>query len=395
MRTLLSVFLLGLAPLFAANDFLLSKAKSVHNPTNVQVLLEKNVPEALLEAKGPYYIYDPYNGTKISSGMIGKRFMVHAFEDGIKWGEFFPDIHQIYVVPRSEKSSLLVNGVQYDGGIAIYNINGVISIVNDVDIEDYIKAVLSPRFYEPLDQEAMSAIAIVARTNVYHTVSENKNKYWHIDGKKANYFGSSMVKPFSEVDNAVEETSHIVLTNHDLKPFAAKWTEHCAGKTAPYHKIYRKDGFEPKKGVESTVALYDRKQSEWSFEIPKSRVARLFGLNEVKEINIYRDTESSKTYAVVLKGLETEKQIDFFKFQEKVGKELLESNDFMVASKGDSFVFAGFGKGDGVGLCLYSADILSQKGQDALTILEKFYPESHLVNFSSEPILGNKQIEVQ
>jgi stage II sporulation protein D len=376
-----------------AEDDASQHLKKRHQPKSIRVLLEKNVDEALVEVKGSYYIYNPFENKRISSGILGKRFIVHALEDGLKWGEYFPGIHQFLIVPRSEKTAILVNGVQYKGGIAVYHVENKICIVNNVLIEDYIKATLSPKFSTPMDKEAMAAMAIVARTNAYHTVSTNKKTQWHVDAKKENYQGESMVAPNSAIDIAVEDTSHLILTNDSHMPFSAKWTEHCAGKTAPYHLIYRKEGEAPKEGVSSTIAQYNRKDSSWTFEIPKERLSTLFNIPNLKEVNLFMDKDSGKTYALHLKSNEQEKTLDFFSLQEKLGSELLLSNDFSLSPKGDDIVFTGYGKGDGVGLCLYTAEILSQKGENALGILKQFYPSSHLINLSPIPIEEKTEIK--
>src|SRR3990167_724504 len=107
-------------------------------PRNIQILLEKDVGEALLEVKGPYYIFNPHDGTRVSSGLLGKRFLIRELDNGLKWGEEFAGIHQIYIKPRSSESSIFINGIQYGGAIAIFGIAGTINIVNDIDIEDYV-----------------------------------------------------------------------------------------------------------------------------------------------------------------------------------------------------------------------------------------------------------------
>ena len=65
----------------------------------VSILLLKDATEALLEVRGPYYVFNPSDRSKISSGLLGKRFLVHATKEGIKWGQEFLGYHQIYLVP--------------------------------------------------------------------------------------------------------------------------------------------------------------------------------------------------------------------------------------------------------------------------------------------------------
>ena len=59
-------------------------------PRNIQILLEKDASEILLEVKGPYYIFNPHDGSRVASGLLGKRFMIREMENGLKWGEEFP-----------------------------------------------------------------------------------------------------------------------------------------------------------------------------------------------------------------------------------------------------------------------------------------------------------------
>ena len=112
-------------------------------PRNIQILIEKDAEGVLLEVKGPYYIFNPHDGSRVSSGLLGKRFMIHALDNGLKWGEEFPGIHQIYIKPRSSETSIFINGIQYAGSIAIYGVGQSINIVNDIDIESFVKSKLT------------------------------------------------------------------------------------------------------------------------------------------------------------------------------------------------------------------------------------------------------------
>lgn len=374
------------------SPLLQSKIFSTNRPENIQVLIENGVNQALLEVKGPHYIYNPYDGSKIANGILAKRFIIHPIENGLKWGESFPGVHQIYIVPRSESTSILVNGIQYDGAVAIYQVGDKISIINDVDIEQFIKATICPKFSYPLDKEAMASVAIIARTNAYYLAKENQNKFWHVDAKKMGYLGSSMIPSHTEIETAINQTKHLILTSKEGLPFPAKWTEHCAGKTASYNTIFRQESAAPK-GVEAPLAQLDRKETFWTFQMPKKKIASLFSLSDLNELDLFIDKASGKTYGVKLKGKNGDKVVSFLTFQKLIGKELLLSNDFAVTSKSDSLVFSGYGKGDGVGLCLFSASTLSQSGEDAVTILKKFYPETNLVNLSASPEFDKKTFE--
>ena len=362
-------------------------------PQNIHVLLEKEITEALLEVRGPYYIFNPQDGTKLSSGILGKRFMVRPTESGIKWGQEFLGITQMIVLPRSDDCKILINGIQYDGAIAVYKVNGKINLINHVDVESYLKSILTAEFQYPLETEAMAAVAIAARTSAYSQIITNITYFWHIDGKAIKYQGSALIIPDSTISHAVDSTKNLILVNRDNGqnlPFAAPWTEHCGGKTAPFCSIFRKDLNAPPVGVEAPIAALDRKDSRWSYSISTESFCSLFGLKKISGIDLFQDTFSNKVYGLRLKEGDINKDIDFFTLQSSIGKKMIKSNDFIVFLRDNEIHFSGYGKGHGVGLCLYSASCMAQNGDIAIKILTKFFPNTSIFNLSDKDIAANK-----
>ncbi|MBN2480032.1 MAG: SpoIID/LytB domain-containing protein [Parachlamydiales bacterium] len=379
------LFIFFMTSILNASDDL---SVQLNHPESIQVLLAKNIDEALLEAKGSYVIYNPKDGMKISSSISGKRFMVKSTKSGIKWGEVFPGIHQIYIVPKKKNSSLIVNGIEYDGSIAIIKIKDKINIINDVDVESFLKATLAPQFPYPLDNEVMAAIAIAARTTAYSHVKRNKDAFWHISAEDTTYQGNAIIDPDSVVSNAVDRTKHIILVHTKdgvNRPFAAIWTENSAGKTASFQDIFRKDWWAPNKGVEAPHALLNREESKWSYTIDKKNLANLLSMEELKEIETFTDSFSGKTYALKLNDSNAVKNIDFITFQNLVGKDKIISNDMTVSMRNGQIYFTGYGKGYGVGLCLHSAKKMALNGDNAAKILSKFFPDTFLLNLSAMP----------
>ena len=355
---------------------------------NIQVLLEKDAMEVLLEVKGPYFLFNPKDGTKVASGLLGKRFMVHAIEAGLKWGEEFPGIYQLYIKPRSEDTSIFINGIQYSGNVAVYAVGDRINIVNDLDIETYVKSQLSYQITHPMESEVMAALAILARTNAYYAVSHHKDVFWHVCAADVGYQGSGLIAPSSTTIKAVDSTRNLILVHPKdgvSLPFATAWTEHCAGKTAAYATMFRKEAFALSSGVEAPHALLDRKDSKWNYSISKKALAHLLDVPQIASIELFVDSVSNKVYGMRLKDGQNAHDVDFFTLQERLGKQHLLSSDFTVSIKDDAVQFTGFGKGHGVGLCLYSASAMAQNGDNALKILSKFFPETYLMNLNAVP----------
>ncbi len=357
-------------------------------PRNIQVLLEKDASEILLEVKGPYYIFNPHDGSRVAAGLLGKRFMIRERETGLKWGEEFPGIHQIYIKPRSPETSIFINGIQYSGAIAVYGVNGMINIVNDLDIESYVKSILTTQFPTPLEPEVMSALAILARTNAYHQAIKNQDSFWHTSAAENSYAGSALVVTGSPVERAVHSTKNLILVHPDEgrnEPFATAWTEHSAGKTARYETIFRKEADAPERGVEAPHAALARQESKWAYQISKKHLSHLLDIDQIKSLELFIDPPSGKVYGLRVSGASDSFDIDFLSLQEKIGPHHILSSDFTVSIKDETVSFTGFGKGHGVGLCLYSASALAQNGENAVKILAKFFPETYLYNLTTLP----------
>jgi stage II sporulation protein D len=389
IRSLLLTLLFAIASNTAIADDTLQETIKTNPASKIRVLLESDTPSVLLEVRGPYYIFNPYDGSRVSSGLLGKRFIIRSTANGIRWGGEFPGIHQISVVPRSPETSILVNGVQYDGNILIYKIGNRINIINEVAIESFVKSKLTDEFTFPLEHEVMSAIAIVARTDAYYNVKSNPHAFWHIKTNNSDYSGNALIVPDSPVVHAVDATKDLILVhpqNGKNEPFAACWNEHSGGKTAAYNAIYRKEVHAPKLGVEAPHAALDREESKWNLSIPLNEFSSILDLpSKIKSIETYKDPASGKVYGLRVNDEVGSVDIDFFTVQKKLGSHRLLSNDMTVTLKGNTIVVSGYGKGNGVGLCLYSASAMAQNGDMAVKILSKFFPDTFLINLSAIP----------
>lgn len=386
MKTVIAAALLlgAISPVLQAEENWLEHPAELTAPNTIKVLLERDVATALLEVKGPYHIFNPHNGRRETSGLLGKRFMIHELEEGLKWGEKFVDTHQIEIRPRSPETKIFVNGIQYSGSIFVYGCAEKIHIVNEVEIEDYVKAILSPE-QTSLEPEVLSALAILARTNAHFQAEKNQSKeiLWHVAATDVGYQGSALMIPNSPIDRAVETTRNLILVHPSdgkTSAFAATWTENSAGKTASYQAIYRRDGHAPDLGVDAPHAKLARNEHQWKCHLSKKALAQLLDVQKITSIKTFIDPQSNKVYAVRVDDGSQTLDIDFFTFQKTVGANRIQSNDFNVSQQEDGFHFTGFGKGHGVGLCLYSANALAQNGYNAVKILSKFFPETYLQN---------------
>lgn len=207
--------------------------KPLAPPPMIDVLLVHDMPGVVLEVKGKYRLYDPKNYSFLSTRFIGKRKFIMPLTDGLKWGEEFPGLHQIMIVPDSQQVTTIVDGIEYRGSIYAYDVEGTIGVVNEVDIEDYLQSVLTPSIREQLPQEVLAAIAIATRTNAYYFSYNPKTPYWSIDGTHVGYKGYAVVNPNTPMGKAIVATRYLILNQGESdtpNPFPAQFgTEDVGG----------------------------------------------------------------------------------------------------------------------------------------------------------------------
>jgi SpoIID/LytB domain protein len=307
----------------------------------------------------------------IDSGS-GKKGILKLEKKGISWGDLYPGIFQLRIVPETGNDSVLVDGIQYRGCIEIYPLKGKLHLVNEVDIDSYLKAILTSQFPNPIEEEAMQALAIAARTHVHFLTMKSGYAFWHIRAQEAGYLGYGLTFQHLHVDVAVEKTRRVILQCKS-KPFPTAWTGHSGGKTASYSAIFRKDVFCPA-GVPVGPALQDRPRSQWRFSISTSELAKLLNLNNLKNVELFLDPSSQKVYGARFFCGQENKDFNFFALQEAIGAKRLLSNDFSITMQGSEWTFSGYGEGHGVGICIYSAREMAKHGKNAKAILKNFFP---------------------
>jgi len=374
-----------LIPLFAfCSDRVKIPENETGKPATIKVLLQRDSDGILLEARGPFVVYNPENGKKVSSGRRGKRFYLYPHEEGIKWGENFLGIFQLQVAPTSADTTFLVDGVQYRGAIEIYHVEGKLSVINEVDVESYVKSTLTEKLQgNSFPPNVMDSIAIISRTDAYYKALMNYDAFWHVLAKEVNYHGAGLTLQNLDVDKSVDNTRYLVMT-YEQQPFPGSWTENSGGKTASYASIFRKNTSTPS-GVETPFAMKCRTDTHWSLTVDTQELAKVVKTNRVTGIDLFVDHFSGRIYAVRLHDGTHQEDVDFMDLQTALGSDKLKSNDFTVCIKGNIAVFEGYGKGPGVGLCLYSAQQMAERGDDAPEILSEFFPGTAIEKMRAYP----------
>ena len=238
MKKLLTLLLLATLPLTTASADIsttlrtaMGKPATPSVPPTIKVLVLHDLDGAILEVKGRYRLIDP-NTQEDLSGMrfVGKSQYVQALHSGLKWGEEFPDVHQIAIVPGGADTEIHVNGTRYPGTVYIYDNgrNNKLSIVDELPIEDYLTYSLNNSYPSNLSDETLAALAIAERTNAYYQAQHPKSKFFALDGLQLGYKGALAYDSNSSIQKALRNTRYMVMSRTGLyegivTPFALTW----------------------------------------------------------------------------------------------------------------------------------------------------------------------------
>jgi len=118
----------------------------------------------------------------------------------------------------------------YRGILIIQSRNNALTVINDIDLENYLKGVIPSEMPSGWDVEAHKAQAIAARSYALANLGKRADKGYDLNDTPSDqaYGGASAEK--KSTSYAVQETQGIVLT-HDQKIISAFYTSSAGGQT--------------------------------------------------------------------------------------------------------------------------------------------------------------------
>lgn len=132
---------------------------------------------------------------------------------------------------RPASGFISVKGKWYRGYFIVLNQRGGITVINHVEIEDYVKGVVPSEMPSKWCHEAHKAQAIAARSYALSNLGKRANSGYDLkDTPEDQAYGGASVESLN-TNKAVEETQGIVLI-YDLKIIPAYYSASAGGQTA-------------------------------------------------------------------------------------------------------------------------------------------------------------------
>jgi stage II sporulation protein D len=269
------------------------------------------------------------------------------------------------------------NGVSYDGDFCIMPHKDSFLCINQVELEDYIAAVLRTESWPGWPLEVNKVFAIACRSYGAYKVMEaqRSGRPYHVKNSNAHqtYQGRHDLPVLKA---AVEQTKGIVL-GFEGKPVLAMFDCCCGGIIPAYIDDF--DFYKVPYLARTYACTHCKESSLYSWQVSYEQAVFDALLKHYKqEIALVHDIHIIKKDKA---GLVTEVKLNGPKQHTIVsGKKLysmlkeVKSFHFDVYKKSGKIVFTGRGFGHHIGLCQWGARQMVRDGWDYTSILRFYYP---------------------
>ena len=281
---------------------------------------------------------------------------------------------------------VLVNGTSYRGWVELRKkTNGLLLVVNDLDLEDYLKGVIAAEVPPNWEIDALKAQAVASRTYALNEKRRYGNRPYHILATIDSQMYSGVRSEYPKAVLAVIETKGLVLV-HEGKLIPAFYHANCGGHTENASELWGIDA-PYLKGVDCECQRILKSELwEKRFTIPQflDTLKRAgYPLSDISDISVASVTPAGRVKNVALRSKYGSTIVPAEILRSALGSTVVPSLFFELELTDGEVVFSGRGKGHGVGLCQWGAHEMAGQGHDFRSILLHYYPGTLLMKMES------------
>ncbi len=283
---------------------------------------------------------------------------------------------------RTNGEFIQVNGSSYRGALEVRRQkNGLLLVVNELDLESYLRGVVAAEIPYEWEVETLKAQAVAARTYALYQKQEAGKRPFHMRATVGSqvYLGKRGERP--STDQAIRETAGLVL-EYRGEIISAFFHSSCGGHTEDAFELWGIDA-PYLKGVDCECQRISR-YGLWEKRFQTSAVAVALGrsgfrMNGITEVELDSITPAGRVRSVSFRDRNGSVSVPAETLRAVVGYARLPSVFFEAEVLDGEVVFSGRGLGHGVGMCQWGAREMAQRGFDFCAILGHYYPGTKMV----------------
>lgn len=310
----------------------------------------------------------------------------------IRLGNSAQEVSQIVVIPP-RGSFLTVKSAgrlekKFIGKLMIRSNKNSLILLEELWLEEYVKAVLESEISDQFPPEALKAQAIAIRSYALAHLDKHQKEGFNFCDLTHCQVYAGFRSNHSALNQAAKQTEGIVLADH-FKPIEALYHSTCGGHTSSNQKVFGGKALPYLQGVNDEKYCSLSPHFKWETSIPLKileevlkKDPQLTPRGNLENIRIADHEESGRAFTIAIEG-KRNLTVSVLPFLSIIGKYLgwgiLKSNWFEVEVLNGDVHFKGHGFGHGVGLCQWGAKGMAESGKKFDEILFHYFPGTNLI----------------
>ena len=377
---------------------LLSLSYGAEAAEPIRVLLSADVPRLDIRADSPLWLTDAQGRsqalrTPVQIAAAGTGFLLngvslkteqvtlHGGEQGLTLA--FPRL------ARKSNGTAMSSGesgteVSVSGLVQLVRRGKGFSVMNRVDLEEYVKGVVPAEVSSSWHPEMLKAQAVAARTYALYQQMLSTTREYDVAATVQDqvYRGKQGID--AGILRAVEDTRGLVVTYRDA-PIYAAFSSTAAGFTEDAMNVWSKE-YPYLKGVECPFDLaspYYQWKSSFKIDMLELNLRQQgFSVGTIATITPMSFSRGGRVAKLLVSHSGGELVLRGEELRKAIGYTIIPSTQFAIEFVGQDVVLSGYGAGHAVGMCQWGAKELAELGYSFDTILRYYYPGTELQNMS-------------
>lgn len=261
----------------------------------------------------------------------------------------------------------------YRGSIIIKPFKDNFTVINYLDIEDYLKGVVPSEMPSSWHLEALKAQSIAARTYSMAMLGRRKALGYDLKSTVEDQMYIGYLKEDPLTSAAIKATQgELLITNQGLY-VDAYFSSHAGFYTNTPEGAW---GLSPKGYL---MPAREVMNSTWQIQLSKQELENKLQdlqLNPIKAITILNRSLEGRVAQILISGTEKHALLIGEEFRHKLG---LRSTNFDIIYSSNSITISGSGYGHGIGMSQHGAKYLAEHGRTYEEILGHYYKRASLL----------------
>lgn len=291
------------------------------------------------------------------------------------------DMPIVFEIDGSNEKFLMLNGQRYRGEIELLPSTSYgITVVNHLDLEDYLYGVLPKEMPTSWHIEALKAQAVAARTYAVKNLGKWSKYGFDLKGDTGDQDYAGFDAENVATNQAVDETKGQMLL-FDNEPIVAFYHADSGGITEACSEAFGSD-------LPYLVSVKDEfvkgsPNSSWEMPLVLSSISQRpevqqWGIGDIKSLEITKRTNAGRVKEMKLIGSHGQVSLSYSQLRSILS---LKSNlfDIFPSANGQyDYIVRGSGYGHGVGMSQWGAKAMAEEGYNYIAILQHYYRHTQI-----------------